>query len=213
VSGASSSFGFLVACTAHLTSRGVRSRPSATNRLGQPSMMGGQHRPAGGRIPQAVEDGHALGRPQDQVEGGHRIPTMGPAEEFAGCGVLALEHGLEPGHRCFALQPRAAAPYHRPGDSPWPTDTARRRWPAPGCNTPPGPSTAWRCRPPPRRFPPAGVGVSNAPVVHCSSDDRGSRVGRRANRQVLWRARCGGLFSAERDPCGVCMACLGESGG
>src|SRR4029453_18994218 len=29
------------------------------------------------------------------------------------------------------------------------TDTARGRWPARGCSTPPAPPTAWRCRPPP----------------------------------------------------------------
>ena len=76
------------------------------DRLGQPSVMGGQHLPSGGRIAKAVEDRHALGRTQDHVEGGHRVAAMGAAEEFAGGGVAALEHGLEPGHGCFALQPK-----------------------------------------------------------------------------------------------------------
>jgi hypothetical protein len=31
---------------------------------------------------------------------------MGTAEQLASRGVPALEHGLEPGHRCFALQPK-----------------------------------------------------------------------------------------------------------
>jgi hypothetical protein len=30
---------------------------------------------------------------------------MGAAQQLAGSGVAPLEHGLEPGHRCFALQP------------------------------------------------------------------------------------------------------------
>jgi hypothetical protein len=75
------------------------------DRLAQPGMMGLEHRPAGGRIPKAVEDRDALGRPQHQVEGGHRVATMGTAQQLASCRVAALEHGLEPGHRCFALQP------------------------------------------------------------------------------------------------------------
>jgi hypothetical protein len=75
------------------------------DRLGQPSMMGGQHRPAGRRMTKAVEDGHALGRPQDHVEGGHGVAAMGTAQQLAGRGVAALEHGVEPRRRCFALKP------------------------------------------------------------------------------------------------------------
>jgi hypothetical protein len=78
-----------------------------TNRLGQPSVMSGQHRPAGGPVTQAVEDRHALGRPQNHVEGRHRVAAMRAAQQFAGVGVPALEHGLEPGHGCFACQPEA----------------------------------------------------------------------------------------------------------
>jgi hypothetical protein len=33
------------------------------HRLGQPTMMGLEHRPAGGWVTEAVEDRHALGRP------------------------------------------------------------------------------------------------------------------------------------------------------
>jgi hypothetical protein len=77
------------------------------DRLGQPRMVGGQHRPAGGRVPKSVEDRDALGRPQDHIEGGNGVAAMGAAEQLAGGGVPALEHGLEPGHRCFALQPQA----------------------------------------------------------------------------------------------------------
>src|SRR5215216_140741 len=77
------------------------------DRLGQPSMMGRQHRLAGGWVAQAVEDRDALGRPQDHVEAWHGVAAMGTAEQLASRGVAALEHGLEPGHGCFAFQPKA----------------------------------------------------------------------------------------------------------
>jgi hypothetical protein len=75
------------------------------DRLGQPSMMGGQDRPASGRIPQAVENRDALGRPQGYIKGRDRVAAVGTAQQFPGCGVPALEHGLESGNGCFALQP------------------------------------------------------------------------------------------------------------
>ena len=74
------------------------------DRLGQPGMMGSQHRPASRWIAEPVENGDALGRPQHHVEGRDGVAAMGTAQLFAGGGVAALEHGLEPGHRCFALQ-------------------------------------------------------------------------------------------------------------
>ena len=49
-----------------------------------------------------------LRRPQDHIKGGDGIAAVLPAEQLAGGGVAALEHGLEPGHGCFALQPQAA---------------------------------------------------------------------------------------------------------
>jgi hypothetical protein len=42
------------------------------------------------------------------VEGWHGVAAVGTAEQLAGCGVAAFEHGLEPGHGCFACQPEAA---------------------------------------------------------------------------------------------------------
>jgi hypothetical protein len=78
------------------------------DRLGQPSMMRSQHRPAGSWVAKAVEDRHALGRPQDHVEGGDGVTAVRAAQQFAGGGVAAFEHGLEPGRRCFALQPERA---------------------------------------------------------------------------------------------------------
>jgi hypothetical protein len=93
-----------------------------SDRLIQPSVMPLEDRPAGGRVTQAVEDREALGRPQDHIKGGHGVAAMGTAEQLPSRGVAALKHGLEPGHRCFAIRPRlpAPAPYHRPGYSPWP---------------------------------------------------------------------------------------------
>jgi site-specific DNA recombinase len=74
------------------------------DRLGQPSMVGLEHRPASGRIPQAVEDRDALGRAQHHVKARHGVAAVRAAQQLAGGGVAALEHGLEPGHGCFALQ-------------------------------------------------------------------------------------------------------------
>jgi hypothetical protein len=74
------------------------------DRLGQTGVMGLEDGSAGGWVTQAVEDRDALGRPQDHIKGRDSIAAMRPAEELAGHGVAALEHGLEPGRRCFALQ-------------------------------------------------------------------------------------------------------------
>src|SRR4029450_1072557 len=77
------------------------------NRLTDAGVVGGPDRPAGSRTTEPVEDRDALGRAQDHVKGRHRVAAMGAAQQLAGCGVAALEHGLEPGRRCFALQPQA----------------------------------------------------------------------------------------------------------
>jgi hypothetical protein len=77
------------------------------DRLGQPSVMSGQHRPTRGRIAQAVEDRDALGRPQHHVKGGDGVAAVRAPQQLARDGIPALEHGLEPGHGCFALQPQA----------------------------------------------------------------------------------------------------------
>jgi hypothetical protein len=91
-----------------MSATGPKMLVQVADRLRQASVMGGQHCPAGGRVTEAVEDRDALGRPQHHIEGGHGVAAMGVAEQFAGGGVAALEHGLEPGRRCFALQPQAA---------------------------------------------------------------------------------------------------------
>jgi hypothetical protein len=77
------------------------------HRLSDTDVMGRKHRPSGGWVAQAVQDRHALGRPQHHIKGRHGVAAMGTAEQLAGRGVAALEHGLEPGHRCFALQAQA----------------------------------------------------------------------------------------------------------
>jgi len=78
------------------------------DRLGQPRVMGGQHRPAGGSIPQAIQNRHAFRRPQDHIKGGPGVAAVRTTQQFPGCGVPALEHGLEPRRRCFAFQSQAA---------------------------------------------------------------------------------------------------------
>jgi hypothetical protein len=74
--------------------------------LGDAGVVGVQHRPAGCRVAEAIEDRDALGGAQDQVERRHGALAVRSAEELAGVGVAALEHALEPRHRCFALQPQ-----------------------------------------------------------------------------------------------------------
>jgi hypothetical protein len=141
------------------------------DRLADTDVMRRQDRLAGGQVTEAVEDRDALGRPQDHIKAGHSIPAIGTAQQLPSRRVAALEHGLEAGHGCFALQPKGCWRRRRTtdlGTHRGQTDTARGRWPARGCSTPPAPPRAWRCRPPPRRFPPAFVGASNAPLVHCS---------------------------------------------
>src|SRR4029453_14428682 len=78
------------------------------DRLADTSVVGGQHRLAGGRVTKAVEDGDALGRSQDYVEGRDGVAAMGAPQQLPRGWVPALEHGLEPGHGCFALQPQTA---------------------------------------------------------------------------------------------------------
>ena len=122
------------------------------------SMMGRQHGSSGGRIAQAVEDRDALGRAQHHIEGRHRAPTVGVGRGVIGVGVAALEHGLEPGHRCC---PAAPGCWRRRrttglGTHRGRTDTARGQWPAPGCNTSSRPTdslamSATTPPPPPRR--------------------------------------------------------------
>jgi hypothetical protein len=84
--------------------------------------MGLEDGPTGGHIPEPVQDRYALGGAQHHVERGHGIAAVGAAEELGSVWMAALEHGLESGHGCFALQPKAAGAgaVPRPGDSPWP---------------------------------------------------------------------------------------------
>jgi hypothetical protein len=73
------------------------------DRLADAGVMGAQDGPSGGWVAQAVENRDALGRPQHQVEAGYGVAAMRAAKEFAGVGVAALKHPLEPGPRCFAF--------------------------------------------------------------------------------------------------------------
>jgi hypothetical protein len=158
-------------------------------RLADAGVMRLQDGPAGGWVAEAVEDRDALGRPQDHVEGRHRALAVGAAEKPLGVGVAALEHALEPRRRCFALQPEGGGAGAVPPS--WGLAVAgqvllvvggqlaevvvlaadrelghiRHHLPLP-------PRLRWRER--------------MHPLVHCSSDDCGSRVERRARPQVLW---------------------------
>jgi hypothetical protein len=156
-----------------MTAAGPKVSVQVADRLGQPSMMGGQHRPAGRRITEAVEDRDALGRPQDHIKAWHGVATVEAAEELASCRVPALEHGLEPGHRCFALQAEG------PGAGAVPP--AGTLTVAGQILLVVGGQLAGVRLPPHRQFgdvghhpplPPAFVGASNAPVVHCSPRKR-----------------------------------------
>jgi hypothetical protein len=91
-----------------MTTTGPKVSVQVGDRLGQPSMMGSQDRPASRRVPQAVEDRDALGRPQHHVEARHGIAAMRAAEQLASRRVAAFEHSLEAGHGCFALQAERA---------------------------------------------------------------------------------------------------------
>jgi hypothetical protein len=141
------------------------------DRLADTDVMRRQDRLAGGQVTEAVEDRDALGRPQDHIKAGHSIPAIGTAQQLPSRRVAALEHGLEAGHGCFALQPKGCWRRRRTtdlGTHRGQTDTARGRWPARGCSTPPAPPRVWRCRPPPAVPSPPALARANAPLVHCS---------------------------------------------
>ena len=84
-------------------------------RLGHPGVMSGQHRPTGHRVAETVEDRDALGRAQDYVERRDGVAAVRAAEELPSRGVAALEHRLESGRRCFALQAEAGGAGAIPG--------------------------------------------------------------------------------------------------
>jgi hypothetical protein len=164
-------------------------------RLGDAGVMRLEHGPAGHRIPEAVQDRDALARPQDHVERRHGALAVGAAEKLAGVGVAALEHGLELGHGCFALQPLAAGAGAVP--PAWTLAVARQIRLVVG-----GQLAGVVLLPPNRELGDVGhhpapsllavVGASNAPVVHCSPlDDFGSSVERTATLHPLWQLRCG----------------------
>jgi hypothetical protein len=141
------------------------------DRLGQPSMVGLEHRPAGGRIPEAVEDRDALGRPQDQVEGGHGVAAMRAAQELAAVGMAAFEHLVEARRRCFALQAKGGGAGAVPPS--WTLTVAGQVLFVVG-----GQLTGVVLLPPDSELGDVGhhpaapllavVGASNAPLVHCS---------------------------------------------
>jgi hypothetical protein len=76
-------------------------------RLRQPGVVGGQHRPAGRRIPEPVEDRDALGRAQHQVKAGDRVTAVLAAQQLPGLRVAALDQPPEALLGGFPLQAEA----------------------------------------------------------------------------------------------------------
>ncbi len=106
-----------------MATAGAQMLVQVAERLGQPGVMGGQHGPADCWVTQAVEDRDTFGRPQDHIERGHGVAAMRPAEQLTSCRVPTFEHGpWNPAGDASPSSPKplAPAPYHRPGDSPWP---------------------------------------------------------------------------------------------
>jgi hypothetical protein len=173
------------------------------DRLGQPGMMGGQHGPASGWVSEAVDDRHALGRPQDHIKGWDGVAAMRAAQQLPGRGVAALEHGLEPRHGCFALQPEAAGAGAVP--AAWGLTVAGQILLVVG-----GQLAGVVLLPPHRQLGDVGyhpplpsrpsLARANAPVVHCSSDDFGLSVERTATLHPLWQALCRGRAAGVRLP-------------
>jgi hypothetical protein len=166
-----------------MSAAGAQVSVQVGHRLGQASVMGRQHGSSGGWVTETVEDRDALGRSQDHVKGRESVVAMRAPEQLPSCGVAALEHGLEPRRRCFALQSEAGGASAVP--PAWGLAVARQilfvvlgelagvvRLPAHRelgdvGHHPAAPS-------------PATVGASKGtPGALLSSDDYGSRVGRR----------------------------------
>jgi hypothetical protein len=141
------------------------------DRLGQASMMRRQHRPAGHRVAQAIEDRDALGGAQHHVKARHGVAAVGAAQQLTGGGVAAFEHGLEPGDRCFAMQAEGRGAGAVP--AAWTLTVAGQV-----LFVVSGQLTGVVLLPTYRELGdvghhpaaplPAFVGASNAPVVHCS---------------------------------------------
>ena len=92
------------------------------DRLGDTSVMSGQHRPARRRIAQAKEDGHALvGRSTTSNAGTALLPWGRPSSSPLS-GWRPSNMAWNPAGDASPCRPSevAPAPYHRPGDSPWP---------------------------------------------------------------------------------------------
>jgi hypothetical protein len=89
--------------------------------LGQPGMVGGQHRPAGAASPKAVQDRDAPGRPQDHIKGRDGVAAMGRPSSSP-VGWRPSNMAWNPAGDASPSMPRVVvpAPCQRPGDSPWP---------------------------------------------------------------------------------------------
>ena len=162
------------------------------DRLADTSVMGGQHRPAGRRIPEAVEDRDALGRAQHHVEGRAPRCCRGGGRGARRCrGGGPRTCRWNPAARCFALQPRAAGAGAVP--PAWGLAVAGQVLLVVG-----GQLAGVVLLPAHRQLGdvghhpaaplPPSLAPANAPVVHCSPrKDCGSRVVRNGDGHPLWR--------------------------
>jgi hypothetical protein len=91
-----------------MSAAGTQVSVQVGDRFGHAGVVGGQHRLAGGLVAEAVEDRDAFGRAQDHVERRDGVAAMRAPQQLTRLRIPALEHGPEPGHRCFALQPQTA---------------------------------------------------------------------------------------------------------
>src|SRR5215213_4004062 len=92
------------------------------DRLSQPDMVRLKHRPAGGRITQAVEDRDALVGRRTTSKAGTALRPWGRPSSSPVVGCRPSNMAWNPAGDASPCRPRllAPAPYHRPGDSPWP---------------------------------------------------------------------------------------------
>jgi hypothetical protein len=86
-------------------------------RLRQPHVVGVQHRPPGRGIPQAVQDGDALGRAQHQVKAGDGVAAVLAAEQLPVLGSRPWMSRRNPSLEASPSRPRLAEP--RPYRPAW----------------------------------------------------------------------------------------------
>jgi hypothetical protein len=92
------------------------------DRLTDTSVVGAQHRPAGRRVAQAVQDRHALGGAQDHSKAGTALRPWARPRSSPVSGWRPSNMRWKPAGDASPCSPKLAAPapYQRPGLSPSP---------------------------------------------------------------------------------------------